>query len=175
MNRNDSIDFSTILDIELCNQFLKSGVQIIIPPDLEDPSFENNLNVVHNFQQWSLILQEIFPIIINSLDENEYTKFTKLNSVTKSQNSENKIIPFKSNIISTLQKKNLNYKSSKNDSNINSKFYIDCESESENESQKSKSNKNLSNNTDSNFNDLPLLKEEVNLSFFALFILIENI
>lgn len=163
MDRNDSLDFSTILDIELCNQFLKSGIQILVPPDLEDPTFENNADVVNNYHQWSLILQEIFPIIIYSLNENEYIKFSKKKSIPILQNAKIKNVL---NNTSVLAKKNLTHKSTFNGHrNSNSTFYIDCESGSDNnESQNAENDGNPNNNcATSNSHDVSLFNEEVSL------------
>lgn len=71
--RQDSADLTTILEIEINNQFLKDGLRIIIPPDIAtDPGNSNHLELkkLHSelYSKRSSILQNFHPVYLYAVD-----------------------------------------------------------------------------------------------------------
>ncbi|XP_045525459.1 dual serine/threonine and tyrosine protein kinase-like [Pieris brassicae] len=71
--RQDSNDLTTMLEIELNNSFLKDGLRIIIPPDLETDSGQTSLHGLKElysdfYQKRDSILRNYSPIYLYALD-----------------------------------------------------------------------------------------------------------
>ncbi|XP_045507276.1 dual serine/threonine and tyrosine protein kinase-like [Colias croceus] len=71
--RKDSNDLTTVLEVELNNSFLKDGLRIIIPPDIDsDPGLLNYQTLRENYsdfyQKREAILRNYAPIYLYALD-----------------------------------------------------------------------------------------------------------
>ncbi|XP_063897807.1 dual serine/threonine and tyrosine protein kinase [Helicoverpa armigera] len=72
--RQDKTDLTTILEIEINNQFLKDGLRIILPPDLEvDPgaSSHQTLKKIHAelYSKRDSILKNFNPVYLYAIDK----------------------------------------------------------------------------------------------------------
>lgn len=71
--RHDATDLTTVLEIELNNAFLKDGLRIVIPPDLEaepEPTSCHDLKELYSdfYQKRNSILRNYSPIYLYALD-----------------------------------------------------------------------------------------------------------
>ncbi|XP_077298598.1 dual serine/threonine and tyrosine protein kinase-like isoform X2 [Arctopsyche grandis] len=90
LRRNNTSDLSTVMDIELNNRLLKSGIQILVPPDLGELSLNHRVsyeysigNVMRDYEafysKWNTLLDNVFPIVLYSLDELRSIETVKIN------------------------------------------------------------------------------------------------
>lgn len=80
LKRSDTLDLSTVMDIELCNPFLENSVQILVPPDLGELSLDNKTpydftheSTIKDYETFytkrGALLENIYPIIVYAMDE----------------------------------------------------------------------------------------------------------
>ncbi|CAK1546585.1 unnamed protein product [Leptosia nina] len=92
--RQDSTDVTTLLEIELNNSFLKDGLRIVIPPDLEidpGPISSQTLKETHAefYQKRDSILRNYSPIYLYALDRHGRNIFNEtINRMSVSKSDE---------------------------------------------------------------------------------------